>query len=328
MQHFTRDVSVAPVYRIAALPWPLAFLRWASKIKSKRWKRRILKKLLPFLGQAIPCCWPKAEGVIELYGKPAKFRAANLQFVHQFIDASPYEMESLRVAEILLGVDGVFFDIGSNWGYFAHAIAGNSQFQGQVHAFELEAETFGDLLSLKNQWRHDKLTVHHLAISAGSGEAASENTSWDSGGKRIAAGKGIKRARLDDLNLPAPALTKIDVEGHEAEVLQGAEKLLRAHKPAILIENLYTTKNLKEKFLPLKLLREWGYHFFLPCWQIMAEGMPVFTFDLALAKNGDKATLALVPTRPEDRLLYDNVNLNVVAIHTEKLTNISAIFNK
>jgi len=59
---------------------------------------------------------------------------------------------------------------------------------------------------------------------------------------------------LDSLNL-APDLIKIDTEGSECEVLEGAEQTLRTHLPTILIE-----VNEAESWLPK--LRAMGYRFY------------------------------------------------------------------
>ena len=42
--------------------------------------------------------------------------------------------------------------------------------------------------------------------------------------------------RLDDIYDGVPSLMKIDVEGHELNVLKGATETIKKHKPAILIE--------------------------------------------------------------------------------------------
>jgi FkbM family methyltransferase len=46
----------------------------------------------------------------------------------------------------------------------------------------------------------------------------------------------VQGHRLDDLDLPAPDLIKIDCEGAELQVLQGAAATLRRHRPALHLE--------------------------------------------------------------------------------------------
>jgi len=46
----------------------------------------------------------------------------------------------------------------------------------------------------------------------------------------------VQAYRLDDLELPAPDLIKIDCEGAEMQVLQGAAETLRKHRPVVHLE--------------------------------------------------------------------------------------------
>jgi FkbM family methyltransferase len=46
----------------------------------------------------------------------------------------------------------------------------------------------------------------------------------------------VQVKRLDDVYFGTPSLVKIDVEGHEISVLRGAEKIIRACLPSLLIE--------------------------------------------------------------------------------------------
>ena len=51
-------------------------------------------------------------------------------------------------------------------------------------------------------------------------------------------GEGVNVAceRLDDIYTGIPSIIKIDVEGHELQVLKGATDTIKKHKPALLVE--------------------------------------------------------------------------------------------
>ena len=55
--------------------------------------------------------------------------------------------------------------------------------------------------------------------------------------------------RLDDVYTGIPSVIKIDVEGHELEVLKGAEHTIRKYKPTILIEIFGFEKSEVPKFI-------------------------------------------------------------------------------
>jgi FkbM family methyltransferase len=46
----------------------------------------------------------------------------------------------------------------------------------------------------------------------------------------------IDLKKLDDVYTGIPSLMKIDVEGYELEVLEGAIEILKKHKPALIVE--------------------------------------------------------------------------------------------
>jgi FkbM family methyltransferase len=70
----------------------------------------------------------------------------------------------------------------------------------------------------------------------------------------------IELKRLDDVYSGTPCLIKIDVEGHELEVLRGAEQTLRKHCPNIYIEIFEFDINPATQFL-----HELGYHMCAAC---------------------------------------------------------------
>ena len=56
-------------------------------------------------------------------------------------------------------------------------------------------------------------------------------------GTRYEQGEAVEVVTIDSLNLTACRLIKMDIEGMEAEALQGAAKTIRRHRPALYVEN-------------------------------------------------------------------------------------------
>jgi hypothetical protein len=54
-------------------------------------------------------------------------------------------------------------------------------------------------------------------------------------------GQPCNTVRIDDLDLPPPDLIKIDVEGHELKVFQGAYNTISKHRPVIFYESMHGT---------------------------------------------------------------------------------------
>jgi hypothetical protein len=83
----------------------------------------------------------------------------------------------------------------------------------------------------------------------------------DAGRERVELGSLIERpgehivrtvrvARLDDFEFDGVSFVKIDVEGHELGVLEGAAETIRRHHPVILmeIEQRHATRPIAEVF--------------------------------------------------------------------------------
>lgn len=56
-------------------------------------------------------------------------------------------------------------------------------------------------------------------------------------GPADAPGQPVRIVTLDSLDLPACHLLKVDVEGHETDVLRGAAHTIRRHRPLLYVEN-------------------------------------------------------------------------------------------
>lgn len=152
----------------------------------------------------------------------------------------------------------VIYDAGANLGLYCRYLAGVLG-AGQVVAFEPVAENRSLLArNLELGAVGHRVRVLPFALADEDGEALfqvddrqSSSGTLDKvtggqpceGRRNLGLGPLTERVpsrRLDsvirELNLPLPALVKIDVEGAEALLLRGAEDLLREHHPKLLVE--------------------------------------------------------------------------------------------
>jgi FkbM family methyltransferase len=135
-------------------------------------------------------------------------------------------------------------DIGANIGYMTGVLAVAVGPAGSVLAFEPHPALHGELLGNVAAWRRRggvaEIEVHQTAVSADTGSAllyvpagfgANRGTSsLDAIDALAAAELEVRTVTLDAvLEGRGPVgLLKIDVEGHEEAVLQGARRLLRS----------------------------------------------------------------------------------------------------
>jgi len=143
-----------------------------------------------------------------------------------------------RALKSLAQRGGLLVDVGANAGYFTCLwTATNSA--NTAYAFEPSPRNAAMLKQNVNaQWFKDRVTIFTTALGKKTGEAhfdlgPSEQTGW--GGFAIASSKETVRVpvqRLEDI-IPADteiAVLKVDTEGADAWVLEGAEGLLRSKR--------------------------------------------------------------------------------------------------
>ena len=162
-----------------------------------------------------------------------------------------WEKVSLSVWIKLVENSEVIFDIGANTGIYS-LIAKALKPQAQVYAFEPVKRVF-EKLEFNNRLNSYDIKCYETAASDTDGEAtiydtASEHTYSVTVGKNMNSADVsviptiIKTVRLDtvieDLKIPKIDLIKIDVETHEAEVIEGLGKYIEQFKPAMLVEVL------------------------------------------------------------------------------------------
>lgn len=130
----------------------------------------------------------------------------------------------------------VSLDIGANVGSHTVTLAEHSQ---TVHAFEPMPDTFAVLS--RNAARFPNIVLHQVAASSAPGTAHLIRSSRNYGAAYIgddAPGVDITCIRIDDLTFNAPVgFIKIDVEGHEAQALEGCRQTIARDQPIIILED-------------------------------------------------------------------------------------------
>ncbi len=123
----------------------------------------------------------------------------------------------------------VFFDVGANAGFYS--VLAN-HLGATVHAFEINSKTF-KLLAANVR---GNITAHHIGVSD-SNAGALVQVGARPGLTHLSPDGTIpvKTISLDEFGI-VPTVMKVDVEGHEIPVFKGAEKMLRAHMPDIVVE--------------------------------------------------------------------------------------------
>lgn len=151
-----------------------------------------------------------------------------------------YELAMQRAFRSEIGPGDTVYDIGANVGFytlFASVCVGP---QGRVYSFEPLPRNIADLR------RH--IVINHLtncevieaAVSRSDGMAQFDASRPRSMGQLSTAGdKTVPTVSLDSLvsskaTLP-PNVVKIDVEGAETYVLEGATEMLSAHRPVVFL---------------------------------------------------------------------------------------------
>jgi FkbM family methyltransferase len=158
----------------------------------------------------------------------------------------------LYASKHYLRADAEIFDVGANIGVTA-AILANAAPQGRIFAFEPGAETYQHLISTIQA---NKLTSCHpqqIALGARSGEVDFLSNSLSGSASHMAvdgvslggSNTRVKIKTVDDVvsqqELTRLDFIKIDVEGFELDVLDGATTTIAKLKPSVFLEfNAFT----------------------------------------------------------------------------------------
>lgn len=165
---------------------------------------------------------------------------ADIDYIQKKIstERQPYELEMLQDIQANVSVGDLVLDVGANIGNHTLYLAAIAECK--VVSFEPNASL---IEALRRSVEINQLSERVTLMPYGVGEAAGQGhfaaiMQENLGGQSIEIGEGdIRIVALDELELPGRVrLIKIDVEGMELPVLQGAAGLIQKDRPLVYVE--------------------------------------------------------------------------------------------
>jgi len=171
---------------------------------------------------------------------PARQKLPFMYWLHRIDGSCEAELVHLHRFS---GSTGVALDIGANLGWYTYSLS--KRFKS-VYAFEINDETTEWI----KRYNPGNIEIVHCGLSSASrngtlyipvirgysmsgwGSLHCDNFSETSERRQ----KAVKVARLDEFEINNVGFIKIDVEGHEVEVLKGATATIAESRPIVLIE--------------------------------------------------------------------------------------------
>ena len=214
--------------------------------------KKLAKRNIAHYPQVACFSFDVISAIVNIQGR---FERDTLDATFAFLEANEY----LR--------RGFALDVGANIGNHSLYFAGKFS---KVFSFEPNPRVF-EILKI-NSKLFDNIFVYKFGISDFSGELCFKENLTNIGSSFVFNAeenynnlKFVKVERLDDLEFLKDskiALIKIDVEGHEEQVINGGRELIKLNMPVIIFEQA-ADEIYDGGSRTTRALRELGYKFFI-----------------------------------------------------------------
>lgn len=219
----------------------------------------------------------KPSGRLELpwRGFSLALDAADEGITRPLLLMGEYEPYELEVFEQLIGPEDWIVDVGANVGFYTlvAASAARRLGNGKVLAFEPVPSTYRLLVENIRRNRLDNAQAFEIALAdragprrifldrANHGNPSLAPTNVPQPGDSLEIRASTLDGFLEDLGVPSPRIMKIDVQGAEGLVFQGAKRWLSGKDRRVLME--FWPEGLanlgQDPLSVLKLLRDLGF---------------------------------------------------------------------
>ena len=239
------------------LPLATSLIRVAHRHLKVKPVRRLLSPAFDFLTRS---------RTVTLTAGGLTFQLDLGEYIDRAVYLDNYEPDLRDAIYRLCPKDAVVMDIGANIGahalHFAKAVGSG----GKVYAFEPTDFAFRKLL--RNVSLNPSLNLVPVQVALANRTRPAQEihfrSSWRLDGKHVESATVVDFQTLDGWcaqnGISSVDVIKLDVDGNEVSVLQGATQLLDSCHPILLIEAW--GMNSAEERDPITLLSKRGYHFY------------------------------------------------------------------
>ena len=181
-----------------------------------------------------------------------------------------YEPHVASTLDRLLGDGDVFVDVGANVGYHTFRASARVGATGRVVAVEANPENARLIAHTIESNAIGNIELVPVALAAGRGyvsfgtHVGSNGGFLPDGASTTGSGRGtiVPTLALDDLGLDRVSVVKIDVEGAEGIVIDGATATIERHRPSFVMEfskEMTTRVSARSPLEHLARFVDWGY---------------------------------------------------------------------
>jgi len=310
-------------------PFSLVHLPWNVRLERQLMRVPVLRRYARRIA-----AWPfiPAVGVVR-YGRDRliQFNGRNSQF-HALYDPqyhAGYELETCVLLSALSRGQGTFVDIGSNWGCFALFVSALPAFTGMSVCYEPGASAFSDLQQcIAQAGLESRVTARRLGLGAAVGQLRIDDSGGYSGLTKLSpdgSGAEVQVSTLDHESLTGIAVIKIDVEGMELSVLEGAARTVHEQRPWLIVENFLDHASPERTLEPIRWMQQQGYVVLMPAALVRHGGITVphhyGSPPPACSEDVDWTRMQFLRITVENRFMLP-VQLNLLGCPQEKLSSL------
>jgi len=237
--------------------------------RHKEWCEKCQKKVINLLLYI----WPKSSiQLVQFNGSARLFADISDPFIQYFFINQIFDPEFFPITSAFLAKGGVFFDVGSSFGFCSFGMMNCLSGQEiKYHLFEANTRVCRIVLQSKNLYPNQKIYVNHCCVSDKRGISGLKiiknhvgNSYISSSGEQevnnLVIDEYVKDNSIERINF-----LKMDIEGYEPVALKGAFKTLSSGKvDAVYLE--VSTNNLSRLNFHseecFSLLRKAGFELF------------------------------------------------------------------